>query len=214
MNKRKKRMTISLNRKISGLNISINRRIFDNIKLPLQKVEIEEYCNFGASKGMWSMGYMSYSYSVLPLDTKVGRYCSLAHGISFMGVQHPIERFTTSPITYEKSFYDDLGIDKVDIPDTDETHIGHDVWIGQNVTVKKGVKIGNGAIVACNSVVTKDVEPYSVVGGIPARLIKYRFSKDRIERLQKSLWWNYDLKRLNITRNRSGPRFSDMTLSD
>lgn len=74
------------------------------------------------------------------------------------------------------------------------TRIGHDVWIGARAILKTGVTIGNGAIIAAGSVVSKDVEPYSIVGGVPAKHIRYRFEPEQIESLQKSEWWNKDLK--------------------
>ena len=72
--------------------------------------------------------------------------------------------------------------------------IGNDVWIGQNVTINRGVKIGNGAIIAAFSVVTKDVPAYAIVGGNPAKIIKLRFSPKEIEELQDIQWWNYEPK--------------------
>ena len=69
--------------------------------------------------------------------------------------------------------------------------IGHDVWIGQSVTIMGGVKIGNGAVVASNATVTKDVPPYSIVAGLPARVIKYRFEQEIIRKLQAIRWWNW-----------------------
>jgi len=71
--------------------------------------------------------------------------------------------------------------------------IGHDVWIGANAVIMRGVKIGNGAVIAAGAIVNKDVEPYSIVGGVPARHLKYRFDKETIERLLKSEWWNLDI---------------------
>ena len=79
--------------------------------------------------------------------------------------------------------------------------INNDVWIGMKSTIMGGVTVGNGAIIAAHSVVTKDVPPYAVVGGVPAKIIKYRFTEDIIEALQKSEWWKQpdDFLRKNIT---------------
>lgn len=74
------------------------------------------------------------------------------------------------------------------------TRIGHDVWIGARAILKTGISIGNGAIIAAGSVVTKDVAPYSIVGGVPAKHIRYRFEPQQIEMLQNSAWWNNDIK--------------------
>ena len=70
--------------------------------------------------------------------------------------------------------------------------IGNDVWIADNVTIMSGVRIGDGAVIACNSHVVKDVEPYSIVGGNPAKFIKHRFTQEQIECLLKIKWWNWD----------------------
>ena len=74
--------------------------------------------------------------------------------------------------------------------------IGNDVWIGANVIILSGVSIGDGAIIAAGAVVTKDVEDYSIVGGVPAKLIKYRFSKEQIHRLQKIKWWDWSHEKI------------------
>jgi acetyltransferase-like isoleucine patch superfamily enzyme len=72
------------------------------------------------------------------------------------------------------------------------THIGNDVWIGARAVLRTGVRIGDGAIIAAGAVVVKDVEPFSIVGGVPAKHIRYRFSAEEMERVRKSEWWNRD----------------------
>ena len=84
-------------------------------------------------------------------------------------------------------------------PTKGDTVIGNDVWVGYNATIMAGVRIGDGAIIATNSTVTKDVEPYTIVGGNPAKEIKKRFSFDHIEKLMQLKWWNWDLEK--ITQN-------------
>lgn len=74
--------------------------------------------------------------------------------------------------------------------------IGNDVWIGARAIIMDGIKIGHGAVVAANAVVTKDIPPYAIVGGIPAKIIKYRFEPDKIERLIQSEWWKWDLEKI------------------
>jgi acetyltransferase-like isoleucine patch superfamily enzyme len=126
----------------------------------------------------------------------IGRYCSIATGTKVMSEGHPIDRVTTSTITYgdkvanliEKDFKVKI-IQNRKISPSNRTQIGHDVYIGENVTIKRGVKIGNGSIFAGYSLVVKDVEPYSIVGGNPARMIKKRFTPEIITQLQGSKWW-------------------------
>ena len=83
-----------------------------------------------------------------------------------------------------------------DIDTNNETIIGNDVWIGHGVLIKQGVKIGDGSIIGMGAVVTKDVEPYSIVGGVPAHLIKYRFEKSIIKHLLELKWWDCEEKLL------------------
>ena len=153
-----------------------------------------------------SIGSFSYSYSPLPNGLEVGRYCSIAKGLTFLDSHHPIDLLTTSAITFRPNniLWKDL-LDEAGRPLDKNWHIyshkkfpsiGHDVWIGQNVTLCMGVHIGKGAIVAANSVVTKDVPDYAIVGGNPAKIIRYRFGDEIIERLIQSKWWDLDPKKI------------------
>lgn len=167
---------------------------------------IQPYSGFFRGMNFCTIGSMSYLNSVAPSGiVDIGKYCSIASGLSFLGRQHQIDYVTTSSCVYDKnlplsnaSIYDS-GASNVDRRLYDVkaynqdglVHIGHDVWIGGNVTIKRGIKIGNGAIVAANSLVTKDVPPYSIVGGVPAKIIKMRFSDEIISDLMVSEWWNY-----------------------
>lgn len=118
----------------------------------------------------------------------IGAYSSIARNVQIQGHNHNYMRATSSSIF--KSIFkinDDSDIDtKGDII------IGEDVWIGTNSVVLSGVKIGRGSIIAAGSVVTKNVEPYSIVGGVPAKLIKSRFSNTTINELEESKWWLWD----------------------
>ncbi|AYA05956.1 CatB-related O-acetyltransferase [Rahnella aquatilis] len=164
-----------------------------------EDVWVEEYASM-PRKSFCSMGAYSYACSKLPNNLKTGRFCSLAAGVRVMGPQHPIHRFTTSPLTYhdffpkvaQEQFGETLNIAGFDyMPEA--TVLGHDVWVGEHAVLKGGITIGNGAIIAANAVVTSDVPPYAIVAGIPARVIKYRFEKSIINRLQSIQWWNYKI---------------------
>ena len=116
---------------------------------------------------------------------KVGNYCSIHYSCHYVDNNHPINEVTTSPYFFSKKF-------GLDVEETKEgtLEIGNDVWIGSNVVILPGCKkIGNGAIIGAGAIVTKDIEPYSVVCGVPAKHLKYRFDKETKNLLEKSKWW-------------------------
>lgn len=125
------------------------------------------------------------------MNARIGNYSVIAKDCEIgLGV-HPTNYLTCHSIFYKNSpwgFHPEWVKPIVGITKT--TYIGNDVWIGAKSIIMDGVTIGNGAIVAAGSVVTKDVPPYAVVGGAPAKLIKYRFNQDIIERLEEIQWWN------------------------
>jgi acetyltransferase-like isoleucine patch superfamily enzyme len=139
-----------------------------------------------AGKNTYFAGY-SYFY-----NCKIGRYCSIGPNVRVgLGI-HPSKKtvsthpsfYTTSqqsPVTFaSKNFFEQV------LP----IIIGNDVWIGYGVTIKDGVTVGDGAIIGANALVTNDVEPYSIVGGVPAKLIRKRFSEQEIKFLLAYKWWN------------------------
>lgn len=140
-----------------------------------------------------------YSYgailnpSVLPSGTRVGAYCSVGQELIVRRRDHPVRRPFLHPFFYDKN----LGLVTHDtIPETEANPltIGNDVWIGARVTILGGcTKIGNGAILAGGAVVTKDVAPYTIVAGLPAKPLKRRFDDDMIATLEESRWWEHDI---------------------
>lgn len=147
-----------------------------------------------------AIGRYSYIGSNSQIYARIGSFCSIGNGVKIVPSSHPISFVSTSPVFYStagqalESFVDDNKYDdSLYVPGTKETCIiGNDVWIGDNVTIRGGVKIGDGAVIAMGAVVVKDVPPYAIVGGCPAKIIKYRFSEDTIDILQKSKWWDRD----------------------
>lgn len=129
---------------------------------------------------------------------KIGSYCSIAGGCRvFTGGNHNKNRITTYPFgTHFKNIFDNPNVITLPISNGNVI-IGNDVWIGAFVTIMSGVNIGDGAILACNSHIVKDVEPYTIVGGNPAKLIKYRFSKEVIDELLKIKWWDWPENKIN-----------------
>ena len=130
----------------------------------------------------------------------IGKFCMIASDVKFImnGANHLSNAISTYPFAVFGNGWESAMEGKT-YPNKGNIEIGNDVWIGYNATIMAGVKIGDGAIIATNSTVVSDVEPYSIVGGNPAREIKKRFSPEIIERLLKLQWWNWDIEK--ITKN-------------
>ena len=138
-----------------------------------------------------------YSYigqSCTVADATIGKFCAIAANVRIGAPNHPIHRPSLHRFTYCPEYYDagaerDQGffLDRR----SDRVRIGHDVWIGHAVTVLPGISVGNGAVLAAGAVVTRDVESYTVVGGVPARRIRHRFPPSIAERLDRIAWWHW-----------------------
>jgi len=122
----------------------------------------------------------------------IGKYCSIATGVTFImnGGNHLTESVSSFPFAIFGEDWSDA-MEGKSYPTKGNTAVGNDVWIGYNAIIMPGVTIGDGAIIAANSTVTKDVEPYSIVGGNPAKEIKKRFSDKKIIELLELQWWNW-----------------------
>lgn len=132
----------------------------------------------------------------------IGKFCMIASDVKFImnGANHLTSALSAFPFAiFGKGW--ESAMDGKDYPVKGDIQIGNDVWIGYNATIMAGVKIGDGAIIATNSTVVKDVAPYSIVGGNPAREIKKRFPEETIERLLKLKWWDWSSEK--ITKNLS-----------
>lgn len=145
------------------------------------------------------LGYGSYVGNDNNLiRIKTGRYCSLGNNIKVVQITHPISGLSTHPAFYSVgyggfSYVNENKADEYLATDTGwYCEIGNDVWIGNHALIKGGVRIGDGAVIAMGSVVTKDVPPYAVVGGVPAKVIKYRFDEQTISSLLELRWWDKD----------------------
>jgi acetyltransferase-like isoleucine patch superfamily enzyme len=143
------------------------------------------------------MGDFSYvGHNSVILEATIGSFCSLAHNILVAPGKHPTDTFvSTHPSLYSNPTNCPKNFFNKDYHNPyRQVTIGNDVWIGSNVVVCDGVKIGDGAVIAAGAVVVKDVEPYNIVGGVPAKLIKKRFENDEIKILLESHWWDKDLE--------------------
>ncbi len=157
-----------------------------------------------------SFGFGSYVNNDSSLSfVKIGRYCSIADHVHVCLGNHPTHFVSTFPafyydttsqigFTFHKGEPIYNGIYKYPINENYyQIVIGNDVWIGSHVIIMGGVKIGDGAIIAAGAVVTKDVKPYSIVGGVPAKYIKMRFSNDIIDQLLFHKWWNNNFEEIS-----------------
>jgi acetyltransferase-like isoleucine patch superfamily enzyme len=165
-----------------------------NVVLDNCEFGVHNYINTGVSLKNSSLGDYSYVNANSTLtNCTVGKFCSIGSNVMIGLGKHPISFISTHPSFYSNNKEFKTFADKMYYKEYEKTNIGNDVWIGGNVMIMSGLTIGNGAVIAAGSIVTKDVLPYSIVGGVPAKHIKYRFSEDVIEKLQASQWWNKDL---------------------
>jgi len=146
-----------------------------------------------------NMGRCSYIGDCSVILGNVGRYCSIASDVKTLYGAHPLDFVSTSPAFYSAckvqlgvTYVNESKFNEVKFAD-DKGHsviIGNDVWIGSRVSVLPGVKIGDGAVIGAGAVVTKDIPPYAIAVGVPAKVIKYRFSEDDIQSLLDFKWWD------------------------
>ncbi len=176
-------MRIKFNKKIKDF-LELNKiytktnnevRFKDNdILIVDEKASAEPYSSFLTGNNFYEVGAFSYSWSILPLQIKIGRYCSIGPGVKFYTNAHFMDLISTSSFTYDKNFsifkdsktfYNNNEFDTIEPTQFPNTSIGNDVWIGADVTIRAGVTIGHGAVIGVKSLVTKDVPPYAVMGG-------------------------------------------------
>jgi virginiamycin A acetyltransferase len=165
------------NVKLSGFSRGLQNVTFEG------KNAVPDRCNFS---GKIHIGYattLGYN-NLLGGNITIGKYCQLGVDVAIHATNHPIHHLTT----YINSNLFDGELKQFKEENT--ITIGHDVWLGHNVIIVGNVTIGNGAILAAGSVVTKDVEPYSIVAGVPAKPLKKRFSEKVISEIEELQWWN------------------------
>lgn len=176
------------------------------------KSKIESGTNF-AHSSMAKHSFCGYDCEIYYCD--IGSFTSIANGVVIGGGEHPINWISTSPVFYAGRDSINTKFSEFDRPTPKRTIIGNDVWIGTRCIIKQGVKIGHGAIIGAGAVVTKDVEPYSIVAGVPAKHLRYRFSDDVISDLLDSKWWDLnDAKLSDLGRYSKCPKTFLKNLND
>lgn len=149
---------------------------------------IGKRCVFPDTVAKVEIGSYTYINSGYIYGCNIGKYCSIGQNVSIGPGEHWTNRISTFPVNNIVCGQKD----PAEFKTGDITRIGNDVWIGNNAVVLQGVSIGDGAVIAAGAVVTKDVPPYAIVGGVPAKIIKYRFDQIMIERLLSLRWWDKD----------------------
>ena len=164
--------------------------------------KLGRYTEVGARTTVEESELGDYSYVVNDSDiiyARIGKFCSIASHTRINPGNHPMQRASQAHFTYRASAYFPGEADEQAFFDTRRfagVTIGHDVWIGHGAVVLPGRKIGHGAVIAAGAIVTKDVAPYAIVGGNPARPLKRRFAADIAARLEALAWWDWHHERL------------------
>lgn len=175
----------------------------------LRSCQVGAWTEIGPHTMMAESSFGDYSYIAgegQVIYAEIGKFCSIASQVRINPGNHPMQRVTQHHMTYRRRQYDFAPTDDEAFFDWRRgarCMVGHDVWIGHAAIIMPGVKISTGAVVGAGSVVTKDVAPYMIVVGVPARPIRTRFAVPIIEKLLRIAWWNWDRELLEA-------RFEDL----
>lgn len=143
--------------------------------------------------------YTYFAGDASVIYSRIGKFCSIASHVRINPGNHPMWRVMQHHCTYRRVRY---GLDTKDDEEffngrrADAVEIGHDVWLGHGVVVMPGIRIGTGAVVGSGAVVTKDIPPYAVAVGVPAKVIKMRFDEETVKKIMDTCWWDWDRKTL------------------
>jgi chloramphenicol O-acetyltransferase type B len=179
---------LTIRESVIGNNVTLGTQV------TLRNAVLDSYVALGDNDFIDASRIASYTYlgrDCWITNTTIGKFCSIAQRLSCGAGNHPTHMLSTSPAFYQT--YPICGISfsaNNAYEGQPATTIGHDVWIGADVFIKSGVKVGNGAIIAAGAMVMKDVAPYAIVGGVPAREIRKRYPEDQIQILEALAWWD------------------------
>jgi virginiamycin A acetyltransferase len=172
--------------------------------LSLPNIEVGDYTYYDDPDGPENFeNNVLYHFPFIGDKLKIGKFCAIAKGVKFImnGANHKMSGFTTYPFYIFGQGWEKSLPTAGELPYKGDTVIGNDVWLGYESTIMAGVTIGHGAIIASKSVVTNDVPAYSIVGGNPAKFLKYRFEQDVIDKLLQIAWWNWDAEKITSNLN-------------
>ena len=176
-----------------------NKNLITELGCEMKNVSIGQHVYLGHNVVLRDSFIGDHSYinkNSTVVHTHIGKFCSIGPQVQIVLGNHPMHMVSTHPVFYSNNKSFQTFADQNYTEEYLSVEIGNDVWIGEGVLIPGGVKIGDGAIIASRAVVTRDVEPYSIVAGIPARHIRFRFESDTIEKIKSSNWWDWDEKKL------------------
>lgn len=183
-------------------NSKVNSFAVINKRVRVIDSSVGFYCKILDNGYLFKSSLGDYSYintQTTILRSDIGKYCSIASNVDIGPTSHPMDKISTHPFLFLKDFGNLIKEDDNEVVNSREgsiTKLGNDIWIGQGATIMPGLSVGNGAIIGAHSLVTKDVEPYSIVVGLPAKHVRYRFESEIRDKLLKIEWWNWDRLKL------------------
>lgn len=165
----------------------------------LRNCDIDRTAKVGTGSNCISVKMGRYSYmgkNNSVANAKIGAFCSIASYCAIGGGAHAKDFVSTSPVFIKGKNIFNKNFANIEVEINKSVTIGNDVWIGESVFINDGIRIGDGAIIGAHAVITHDVPPYAIVAGVPAKIIRYRFSDEEIKKLEKIKWWEWDEKKL------------------